>query len=162
MNDTTAAVDAINNTFGTTVSSDIFMKGNTDSLFDGLTEDDLALPEKLVFLKGETVNAMIMDLSENSKFGFIKLEVKILSGDHEGKLTEMIFFKPKVTDGKMNGQSKKKFVDFLLAFWTKDEVLKGNVDLTRPISKKIQFTCGEAKEYKNKLQQDFYGIKIIE
>jgi hypothetical protein len=139
-----------------------FMNSNTD-LFNGLTEDDLLLPEKLVFFKNEVIQATILDASIVEKIGAVKVEVKVETGDHTGKLHEFLVFKPKAgDDGKISPMSKKNWVNFLLALFTKEAILAGQIDFTKHVGTKIEFKAGEAKSKGDKTYQNFSDFKLVE
>jgi hypothetical protein len=142
-------------------NADTFLNANSE-LFNGLSEADLMLPEKLIFLKGETVEGTILDASIIEKIGAVKLEVKVETGDHAGKLFELAQFKPKDKDGKFSPTAKKQWIEFLLAFFTKEEVLGGKVDFTKFIGSKVQFKAGEAREYNSKVYQNYSNYKLVE
>lgn len=142
-------------------NADAFLTANTD-LFTGLSESDLMLPEKLVFLKNETVEGTILDAGYIEKIGAVKLEVKVESGDHAGKLHELTMFRPKEKDGKVSPNQKKNWVEFLLAFFDKQQILSGQADFTKYIGTKIQFKASEAKEYNGKVYQNYHSFKQVE
>ena len=146
--------------------SDDFLEDNemlvdSDDFFD-LGEDDFNLPERLIFLQGEVVQGKVMDASENKTLGAMGLTLKILTGDHEGSLHEMMIFKPKAKDGKVNPIAKKQFVQFLMALWTKEQILNKQVDINSVIGKKLQFKSGKAREYNGKLYQNYSDFKVVE
>jgi hypothetical protein len=69
-----------------------------EDLFGDLTEDDLMVPEKFFFAPDEVVDAKIIDIRKiknNMGFG---VELKVLSGENEGKLLETTMWKPKDAD----------------------------------------------------------------
>jgi hypothetical protein len=142
-------------------NADTFLNANSE-LFTGLSESDLALPERLVFLKNEVVEGTVLDTSIIEKIGAVKLEVKIETGDHAGKLFELVQFKPKEREGKISPTQKKQWVEFLLAFFTKEEVLSGKVDFTKFIGSKLQFKAGEARDVGGKTYQNYNSYKLID
>jgi hypothetical protein len=144
-------------------NADTFLTANND-LFEGLNESDLLLPEKLVFIKGEVVTTTILDASiiNSEKFQGVKLELKIDSGDHKDKLHELVVAKPKPRDGKILPAQKKNWVEFLLAFFTKDDILAGKVDFNQFVGSKFEFTAGEARQVSNgKIYQNSNFFKLI-
>jgi hypothetical protein len=142
-------------------NADTFLNANAD-LFNGLSESDLVFPERLVFLKGETVEGIILDTSIIEKIGAVKMEVKIETGDHTGKLFELTQFKPKDKDGKISPTQKKQWIEFLLAFFTKEEILGGKVDFNKFIGSKLQFKALEAREVNGKTYQNYVNFKLVE
>jgi hypothetical protein len=142
-------------------NADTFLNANAE-LFNGLSEADLMLPEKLVFLKNEIVEGTILDTSIIEKIGAVKMEVKVETGDHAGKLFELVQFKPKDKDGKMSPTQKKQWIEFLLAFFTKEEILGGKVDFNKFIGNKVQFKALEAREVNGKTYQNYANYKLIE
>lgn len=139
-----------------------FMNSNSD-LFEGLTEDDLLIPEKLVFFKNEVIQGTILDISVVEKIGAVKVEVKVETGDHNGQITEFLVFKPKAgTDGKISPMSKKNWVGFLLALFTKEEILAGQIDFSKHAGSKIEFKAGEAKSKGDKTYQNFSDFKLVQ
>jgi hypothetical protein len=143
-------------------NADTFLNANSD-LFEGLNESDLMLPEKLIFFKGENVAATILDASiiNSEKFQGVKLELKIESGDHTGKLHELVVGKPKPRDGRILPTQKKQWVEFLLAYFTKEDILANKVDFTKFIGSKLEFIAGEAKTSGNgKTYQNVSGYKL--
>lgn len=142
-------------------NADTFLNANSD-LFEGLTEADLLIPERLIFLKGEVVQGVVLDASIIEKIGAVKLEVKITGGEHEGKIHEVAVFKPKEKDGKISAGSKKSWVEFLLAFFTKEEILGKKVDFTKLIGQTIEFKAGEARSIGEKTYQNYNSYKLVE
>lgn len=141
-------------------NADTFLNANSD-LFNDLSESDLLISEKLVFIKGETVTGTIVDISVNDRIGMIKVELKVNTGDHAGKLHELVVFKPKANaEGKISPISKKQWVEFLLAFFTKEEILGGKTDFTKFTGSNLSFVAGEAKEYNGKPQQRYNSYKV--
>ena len=141
-------------------NADTFLNANSD-LFTGLSEADLLIPEKLVFIKGEVITGTILDMSIIEKIGAIKVELKIESGDHAGKIHELTVFKPKEKDGKISAQSKKNWVEFLLALYTKEEILAGKIDMQKHIGATLEFKANEAKEYSGKIYQNYSNFKLV-
>ena len=134
---------------------------NSTNLFADLLEGDLVLPERLLFIKGERVEGTILDASIIEQIGAVKFEVMIQTGEHTGKLHELVNFKPRERDGKISPQSKKSWVEFLLAFFTKEEILGGKVDFTKHIGTRIEFISGEARSKGEKTYQNYHGYKIV-
>lgn len=141
-------------------NAETFLNANSD-LFEGLSEADLLIPEKMIFLKNEVVVGTVLDASIADKIGAIKLELKVETTDHAGKILEIAVFKPKAKDGKISPASKKSWVEFLLAFFTKEEILAGKVDFTKLTGQKIQFTAGEARENNGKTNQYYNNYKLV-
>jgi hypothetical protein len=137
------------------------MLNNNSGLFD-LTEADLLLPETIVFPKGELIEGTILDCHGIEKFGAIKLEVMLTNTDHKDKCHGLMINKPKLKDGKPIPSQKKTWVEFLLAFWTKEAITSGNVDFAAIVGKKIEYRAAEAREYNGKTYQSFYGFKVVE
>lgn len=123
-----------------------------EDLFGDLSEEDLELPEEIKFKNNESVTAQIVDVRKAGDAGF-RIEVKVMTGDHAGKLTELAEYKPT----PYNGEPPKKYriigyKKFLLALWDKEEVLKQNgktATLDAPIGRTISFTVtdGQKKQY---------------
>lgn len=131
---------------------------NNSDLFD-LTEADLLLPERITFPKGELIEGTVLDCHAIDKIGAVKLEVMLSNTDHAGKLHEVLIKKPKAKDGKVNPTQKKFWVEFLLAFWTREQVLGNQVDMSQPVGKRISYRASEAREWEGNTYQDFFGFK---
>lgn len=143
-------------------NAETFLNANA-GLFDGLGEEDLQLPERLVFIKGEVVQGTILgfQMINSEKLQGVKVEMKIETGEHAGKLHELLITKPKVKDGKIIASHKKVWVDFLLALFTKEEILAGNPDFNKHVSAKLEFTAGEARHSGERTFQNAGGFKLV-
>lgn len=142
-------------------NSDEMLNSNS-SLFD-LSESDLTLPEPLTFPKGEVIEGTVLDCSSIEKIGAVRLEVLVSNTDHAEKNHEFLVMKPKPSakDGKINPTQKKFWVEFLLAFWSKENILANNVDLSSVVGKRITYQAAEAREHNGKTYQSFFGFKEI-
>jgi hypothetical protein len=134
-----------------------------DSLFDDFTEDDLIVPENLIFLKNESVTSKIMDIAEIANGGGVRLTLAIESGDHAGKIHELAMFKPTPhkDTGKVNPVKKKQFVQFVLAFYSKAQILAKDTSWSKFIGDKLEWTSADAREWNGKIYQDSYNFKVV-
>lgn len=142
------------------------MLNNNSDLFD-LTAEDLVIPEKLQFPKGELIEGTVIDCATIEKFGAVKLSVILTNTEHADKCHEMLINKPKPgKDGKPHPTAKKIWVEFLLTFWTKEQILGAQtapLDMSQPVGKKISYRAGEARAAANgNVYQSFFGFKIQE
>lgn len=137
------------------------MLTNNSDLFD-LTEADLTVPERLQFPKNELIEGTVIDCYAIDKIGAVKLEVLLNNTDHAGKCHEVLVNKPKVIDGKMNPTAKRMWTEFLLAFWSREQILARQVDMASPVGKKISYRAGELREYNGKQYQGFMTFKVQE
>jgi hypothetical protein len=123
-----------------------------EDLFGDLTEDDLMVPEKFFFAPDEVVDAKIIDIRKiknNMGFG---VELKVLSGENEGKLLETTMWKPKDADY----QSRKvTWKQFLLAVWSKDEILGGKATEESAMGRCITFKASKISAKNNQYYSDF-------
>lgn len=142
-------------------NSDEMLNSNSD-LFD-LTEADLLLPEQLTFPKNELIEGTVLDCQAMEKSSAVKMEVLLSNTDHAGKSHGFFINKPKQDkDGKINPTQKKVWVEFLLCFWTKEQVLKKEINLTDTVGKKISYRATEAREWQGKVYQNFNTFKVQE
>lgn len=139
---------------------DELMKNNS-GLFD-LSEDDLTIPERLSFPKNELIEGTIIDCHTIDKIGAVKVEVLLSNTDHATKCHELLVNKPKLKDGKINPIQKKQWVEFLLAFWSREDILAGKIDPTSLVGKKVSYRADEAREYNGKNYQSFSQYKVQE
>lgn len=138
------------------------MFGDEDSLFDDITEDDLLVPEQVIFAKNENVEGTILEISELAKSGLIRLTMKVNNTEHAGKVHELAMFKPKPNkEGKINPIKKKQFVNFLLAFFTKQQVLSKQVEWSQYVGRNLKFKTGEAREFNGRTYQDSYDFELV-
>jgi hypothetical protein len=144
-------------------NADTFLNANSD-LFEGLSENDLLVSERLIFTKGEVVQGTILDIGQidTATFKAIKVEFKVETGDHAGKLHDLIIAKPSVNEnGQMNATAKKGWVDFLLALFTKEEILSKQIDLNKHIGARLEFTAGEARSKGERTYQNYNRYKLL-
>ncbi len=134
-----------------------------DSLFDDFTEDDLLVPEQVVFAQNEIVESTILEISEIKKSGLIRLTLKIDNTEHAGKVHELAMFKPKPskTTGNINPIKKKQFVQFLLAFFSKQQILSKDADWSQYVGQKLKFKAGKANDYNGRIYQDSFEFEVI-
>ncbi len=133
-----------------------------ESMFDGITADDLESPEKLVFTKGEDINGTILDTNEVTKHKAVILTLKLNNTEFVGKQFELWMGAPKKNkEGVISSFAKRSWTNFLLAFFTKEEILGGKADWSTVIGKSILFTAGEPKDYGEKIFQNFNGFNLV-
>lgn len=125
---------------------------DNDDLFDGLTEEDLLVPEEIVFADQEVVSAKVIDFRKMKDMGY-SCDLKILSGQHNGKLFEMTMWKPKDDDFKSR---KVAYKQFILSIFTKEEIIGKTATPEIAMGRCISFTALKAREGKNgKIYQSF-------
>ena len=141
--------------------TDDFLTANS-ALFSDLTENDLLVPEKIVFLKDEVVVGEILDVAIIERIGAIKVELKLLSGEHLGKLFDYMVYRPKEREGKISPVQKRSWASFLLAFFTREEILSQKIDFNKFVGRHFRFKAALAREYNGKVYQEFYNPELIE
>ena len=66
--------------------------GAEESLFDDFGEDDLVVPENLIFLNGESVTGKVLEINEVIKAGGVRVSIAVSNTDHAGKIHELMMF----------------------------------------------------------------------
>lgn len=84
--------------------------------FFATTEADATAAAEIRFGDGEIVRMQCLDFNSNAAKGSVTLRCKVLSGPHSGKTTSVFL------NGNQNEVSQKIKSQFLLAFWTADEI----------------------------------------
>lgn len=143
-------------------NSDDLLGKNSD-LFD-LTEDDLIIPESILFPKSELIEGTVLDCHSVDKIGAVKLEVMLSNTDHAGKCHSLLVKKPRANKetGVINPTAKKMWAEFLLAFWTREQILGKQVDMASVIGKRISYRAGASRDWEGKTYQDFNTFKVQE
>jgi len=99
---------------------------------------------------------IVMDVNELPDKNMLVLNTKVMTGEHEGKLMQ-IYLK-KINEPPI---AKEKWVRFLLAFWTKEQLTSKKAKMTDLISKRISVVAEMAREYNGNMYQDFRGWKDL-
>jgi hypothetical protein len=118
--------------------------------FFNVTEQDLDLIP-IVFNAKEVVEFVCLDFNE-MKNNTLVMNCRVLSGDHAGK-RHSIFI-----DSRENSFAKKLRVQFLLAFWTKDELQTQTFHPSKLMNRKFSAVAQEPREYEGKIYQSMTGF----
>lgn len=129
-------------------------------LCEGLSADDYDVPEQLVFQQGENIQGTILEVVENAMTPWVRLNISIKTGDHVGKIHEYSI--KKWTPSDANANNKKRWIGFLLSFWTREQCLAGKAQASQLVSKTIQFTAGQANEHKGRMYQDLNNMALVQ
>ena len=120
------------------------MENNENRDFFDISEEDLNMPEYLIFEPGE-VQLLIQDYKQDNEKGYLMVVSKVLSGEHEGSIHQFFIRK----------KAKRSFVPFVKAFWTREEILGGKMEPTKLIGRTVNVIADAPREYKGKMFQDF-------
>lgn len=116
------------------------------SFFD-ISEADLDAATPIIFNAGEVIEFLCLDFNE-TKNGAAILNCKVLSGENAGK-THTIFLNNHETP-----TAKKNRVQFLLAFWSKEELIAGENKRSKLINRKFTVVASAPRDYEGKTYQD--------
>jgi len=137
------------------IGGDILM-GN-DSLFDDFTEDDLAIPEPIMFNVNEKVVATITDCRKNEKG--LGVDLKVETGEHADKLIEYFVFDPKTSNFEVNKAKQVEWKMFILSIWSREEILGGKATEEIAIGRKIEFVAAKPFTKKSgEVKQDYRNM----
>lgn len=127
-------------------------------LFDDLGTDDLLVAEKLIFAENEVVTVQVVDFSPMANKKGVNLDVKVIEGEHTGKLMEMTIWKP---DPAKKWQ-KVEFKQFVNAIFTTDEIKKREMTAEVAIGRKFFMTAKEPyQSNKGDMRQNFRGYTML-
>jgi len=120
--------------------------------FDKLLKTDF--PENRHFNKGEVVSAMFMDIREMDKYYLIKASL-LQPAEYEGEEYAIFMNKPvKKAEGddektlKVKEINLKQMVQFLVAFYTKEQILNRQIDFSALIGRVFIAIAGKVREGK--------------
>lgn len=142
------------------------VKEEAASIFDEgesvFTEDDFTIPERLVFVANTPVKALILEANKIAGKKAILLNVQIKDGEHEGKqFTTWQQHPTPNASGTVNAGAKARFVQFCLAFFSKDELVKGTDDWTKYVARVISFIPAAPRTYSGKTYQDLGSFELL-
>lgn len=122
--------------------------------FFNVTANDLAAAEKPIWPAKEVAEFVITDFKESEEQGFI-LNTKVLSERHNDRsYTHFI-------SNRDHEIAQKQRVQFLLAFWTKDELQNGTAKPVKLVNRRFSAVAGQAKEHNGQTYQQFSGWKDL-
>jgi hypothetical protein len=118
---------------------------------DDITINDLNndFPPQPIFQAKQVIELMCTDHFENPQSGNLLVKCKVLNTEHQGKdYTVFIKGHPE----KM--PEKKKKAAFLKAFWSEQELLSKQAQLSKIVGRKFSAVAQPPREYKGKIYQD--------
>lgn len=118
--------------------------------FFNVTKQDLDLIP-IVFNAKEVIEFVCLDFNE-MKTNTLVLNCQVLTGEHAGK-RHAVFI-----DSRENSFAKKLRVQFLLAFWTKEELQTQTFHPSKLMNRKFSAVAQEPREYEGKLYQNISGF----
>jgi len=122
--------------------------------FFTVSKEDLVLPPSfLIFEPGTKVTLTIEDFKEDkSSKPKLTITTRVLTGEHEGQQHLMVIRKA----------HKKGFVNFMTAFFNKEDILAGNIKPSSLIGKTFNCTAEDIREFNGREYQDLVGIREID
>ena len=121
-----------------------------------VTAEDLALTKPAVFTAKEVVEFVCLDADENFQYQRLNLKCKILSGEHAGR-NHTISLNLK----KDNEVQRRKLATFAVAFYSEEEITKGETPLARLVGRKFTAIAQAPREWQGKTYQDFDYFKDL-
>jgi len=120
--------------------------------FFDISKDDLIMPPSFLnFEPGSEVVLTIEDFKQDNKNGKLTLTCRVNSNEHEGQQHLMVIRK----------SHKRSFVNFINAFFNKDDVLAGNIKPSSLIGRTFQCVASDFREYNGREYQDLVNIKDL-
>lgn len=109
--------------------------------------------EPLFFIAKTPVEMTILSATEQPKYGNVKLTCNVETGEHAGKHYELTI------SGNDAAPAKKRKAQFLLAFWSKEELTTGKASLDTLIGQRFQVRPEAPFQGKNgQTYQNFNGF----
>lgn len=121
-----------------------------------VTAADLALTKPTVFTAKEVVEFICLDVEENAQYEAINLKCKVLSGENTDRR-----FVIRLSMKKEHEIQRRKLATFALAFYSEDEITKGDTPIARLVGRRFTAVAQVPREYQGKTYQDFDYFKDL-
>jgi len=119
--------------------------------FFGVSETDLSVVEDLFFRADTAVEMICLEAKENPKRGGLILNCKVASGEHTGKQHTIY-----INDGD-NEFAKKNKIAFMLAFWTKDQIIGRKCKHSDLMGRKFTVVPAAIRNVEGRKYQNFHS-----